>query len=60
LVVLRFEDEAFDAINWGTWMSEEVVKGFVFEAQNPNEERNLIKFVSGIGEIKKVELEVAC
>jgi hypothetical protein len=41
-------------------MSEEVVKGFVFEAQNLDEEKDLIKYVGGIGEIKKVELEVAC
>lgn len=51
---------AFDAYSFGEWSGEEVVKGVVFEAANLDEERELIRYVGGTGEVKTVEMEVAC
>ncbi|KAL1799771.1 hypothetical protein ACET3X_000113 [Alternaria dauci] len=51
---------AFDARNFGEWCDEDVVKGVVFEALSLEEELALIQYVGGAGEIKAVEIEVAC
>ncbi|KAG9192889.1 hypothetical protein G6011_11623 [Alternaria panax] len=51
---------AYDAHHFGEWSGEEVVKGVVFEALCLEEERDLIKYVGGTGEVKAVHMEVAC
>ncbi|KAI4656094.1 hypothetical protein J4E93_000811 [Alternaria ventricosa] len=51
---------AFDAVNFGMWSGEEVVKGVVFQAFNLEEERRVIEYAGGSGEVKQVVMKVAC
>lgn len=51
---------AFDARNWGEWCGTDVVKGVIFEALCLEEERALIQYVGGTGEVKTEKIEVAC
>ncbi|KAI4664602.1 uncharacterized protein J4E79_002899 [Alternaria viburni] len=51
---------AFDAVNFGEWSGEEVVKGVVFQAFNLEEERRVIEYAGGSGEVKQVVMKVAC
>ncbi|KAI4927890.1 hypothetical protein J4E85_006403 [Alternaria conjuncta] len=51
---------AFDAVNFGEWSGEEVVKGVVFQAFNLEEERRVIEYAGGSGEVKQVLMKVAC
>ncbi|KAH6859023.1 hypothetical protein BKA58DRAFT_405845 [Alternaria rosae] len=51
---------AFDAVNFGEWSGEEVVKGVAFYALNLEEERRVIEYAGGSGEVKQVVMEVAC
>jgi hypothetical protein len=50
----------FDAQNFGEWSGEEVIKGVVFEAFCLEEELRLVEYMVGEGEVKAVEIEVAC
>lgn len=51
---------AFDAVNFGEWSGEEVVKGVVFQAFNLEEERRVIEYAGGSGEVKQMVMKVAC
>ncbi|CAN9163786.1 unnamed protein product [Alternaria alternata] len=51
---------AFDARNWGEWCGTETVKGVIFEVLCLEEERALIQYVGGTGEVKIEKIEVAC